>query len=398
VAVRAYDGTVMGPADAPATIVVNEPAALARIVAGRGRELALARAYVAGEIDIEGDIFALLALRDAIAPHRPDLATAKMLAETLRGGSLKELKPPPPPPEEVKLHGRRHTRARDAGAITAHYDVSDDFYGLVLGPSMVYSCAVFEHDDDTLEQAQFNKLDLICRKLGLSEGRRLLDIGCGWGSLVLHAAEHYGVRAVGVTISRHQLELARKRVADRGLTDRVEVRYQDYRDIADGPFDAISSVGMFEHVGLARTGQYMATAASLLAPGGRFLNHAITRPAGEKERIDPDGFINRYVFPDGELLEVGKIVSAVQAAGLEVRHVESLREHYATTLRRWVDNLQANWDDAVAEVGPARARIWRLYMAATSVGFESGATSIHQVLAVKPLPGGVSRFPSRPDW
>ena len=226
---------------------------------------------------------------------------------------------------------------------------------------------------------------------------RLLDVGCGWGGMLLHAAEHHGVEAVGVTLSERQAELAEKRIADAGLAGRVRVRLQDYRDVADGPYDAISSIGMFEHVGLSQLSLYFERLFQLLRPGGRLLNHGISRPPFQRSRFTRTGFIDRYVFPDGELHEVGTVVSTVQQAGLEVRHVESLREHYALTLRSWVANLEANWDACVAEVGEARARIWRLYMAASAVNFEAGRTQIHQVLAVRAADGGAeSGMPLRP--
>ena len=402
IAVRAYDGSRAGPADAVATIVVRDPRALSRVVL-RPDELGLARAFVTGELDVEGDLYAVL---DHMAELSPSWRDPRWLASMARvaGRALRER--PAPPAEEVHLRGFRHSKRRDAAAVTHHYDVSNDFYQLVLGPALTYSCAVFEHPDDTLEQAQANKHELICRKLEVGDGTRLLDVGCGWGSLLLHAATRHGARGVGVTISRPQVELAAKRVADAGRNDQLEIRLQDYRDVDDGPFDAISSVGMFEHVGQARFGTYTSRLFDLLRPGGRLLNHAISRPptvagapfhearsrarnvataAGliSAGRIHSP-FFQRYVFPDGELLEVGTVVSTLQQGGFEVRHVESLREHYPLTLRRWVANLERNWDEAVAQVGAVRARIWRLYMAGSALGFERNGVSIHQVLAVKP--------------
>jgi cyclopropane-fatty-acyl-phospholipid synthase len=400
IAVECYDGSRVGPVEPPATVRIVSPEAINRLVAGRGRELAFARAYIAGEIDIEGDIHAVIALRDRVA--RPKITLSMLRNAAAQVGvtnvrSLLSLRSPEPPPEEVRLHGRLHGKARDAAAISAHYDVSNRFYELFLGPSMTYSCAVFEHEDDPLDRAQWSKYDLICRKLDLREGKRLLDIGCGWGGMALHAARNYGVQAVGITISREQYEFARKRVADAGLGDQVEIRLEDYRDVHDGPFDAISSIGMFEHVGERRLAAYMAQAMRLLAPRGRFLNHAITRPHGSGPGMDPDGFVNRYVFPDGELLELGQIISAMHKSGLEVRHAETLREHYSRTLRHWVSNLEQNWDEAVAEVGTARARIWRLYMAGSSLAFATNDIQVQQVLAVRP-DGGNSGMPQRPDW
>jgi cyclopropane-fatty-acyl-phospholipid synthase len=400
VAVECYDGSRVGPIDAPATVRIVSPAAIRRIVTGRGRELAFARAYIAGEIDLEGDLYTIITMRDRVPRPKPSVsllrnAAAELGVTNLR--SLLQVRAPAPPPEEIRLHGRLHGKARDAAAISSHYDVSNDFYQMFLGPSMTYSCALFEHEDDSLDRAQWAKYDLICRKLDLHEGKRLLDIGCGWGGMALHAARNYGVQAVGITISREQCEFARKRVVDAGLNDRVEIRLEDYRDVHDGPYDAISSIGMFEHVGERRLETYMAQAMHLLTPRGRFLNHAITRPTGRRGGMDPDGFINRYVFPDGELLELGQIISAMHRVGFEVRHAETLREHYERTLRSWVANLEARWDDAVAEVGTARARIWRLYMAGSAIAFATNQIQVQQVLAVRP-DGGKSGMPMRPDW
>jgi cyclopropane-fatty-acyl-phospholipid synthase len=277
--------------------------------------------------------------------------------------------------------------------------VSNEFYRLVLGPTMAYSCAVFEHETDSLETAQANKFELVCRKLGLSPGMRLLDIGCGWGGMVLHAAARHGVEAVGVTVSVPQAEHAEKRVADAGLGDRVEIRVQDYRDIGDGPFDAISSIGMFEHVGASQLSAYFSRVADLLGAQGRLVNHAISRPTPDgRPRLHRRGFYDRYIFPDGELHEVGQVVSGIQDAGLEVRDVEGLREQYARTLRRWVSNLEANWDRAVEEAGLTRARIWRLYLAVSAVMFEDNRIHVDQVLAVNTPASGSSGFPLRPDW
>ncbi|MCI0634891.1 MAG: cyclopropane-fatty-acyl-phospholipid synthase family protein [Actinobacteria bacterium] len=400
IAVRAYDGSRLGPTDAPATLLVRSPNVFRRLVTAPG-ELGLGRAYVSGELDVEGDLFAALAaLRDRI----PDVRAfnARQWADVLRlaGSSFAStgLRPLPVPPEEARLHGRRHSKARDAAAIAHHYDVSNAFYRLVLGPSMTYSCAVWERPDVTLEQAQAAKYELVCRKLGLEPGMRLLDVGCGWGGMVLHAAAGHGVRAVGVTLSRAQAEWAEKAVAEAGLAERVEIRYQDYRDVGRGenhPFDAISSIGMFEHVGLSQLRTYFGGLRRLLRPGGRLLNHGISRPPNAaRTRFRRRSFIDRYVFPDGELHEVGSVVSTIQRSGLEVRHVESLREHYALTLRAWVRNLEAGWDEAVAEVGPSRARVWRLYMAASALNFEAGRTQVHQVLAVR-LDRGRSGLPLR---
>jgi cyclopropane-fatty-acyl-phospholipid synthase len=396
IAVEAYDGSRSGPVDAPATIVIRSPDALRRIVTAPG-ELGLARAYVSGDLELQGSIWALLELRDRI----PDVQLEpKMMLRLVRElGGWREVRPLPPPDEEVRLRGRRHSKARDAAAISHHYDVSNAFYRLVLGPSLTYSCAVWHHQDDTLEAAQANKYELICRKLDLRPGMRLLDVGCGWGGLVMHAAQNHGVQAVGITISRQQAELAEKRVAEAGLSDQVQIRVQDYREVADGPYDGISSIGMFEHVGEARLAEYFECLRRLVRPEGRLLNHGIGRPArSEKARLPRRSFINRYVFPDGELHEIGRVISITQDAGFEVRHVESLREHYALTLRRWVANLEEQWDDAVSEVGAPRARVWRLYMAGSAINFEAGRSQVHQVLSVPREPGGLSGLPLRPQF
>lgn len=394
VAIRAYDGSHAGPPDA-ATLVIRSPDAVRRVLSSLG-ELGMARAYVAGDIDVEGDIYAVLAaLREGMgdALRRPQSWAA--LARLMRGtGGLR--RSPEPPPEEVRLHGRRHSRSRDTAAIAHHYDLSGDFYRLLLGPTMTYSCAVWEDPSVGLDAAQEAKYDLICRKLGLVEGMRLLDVGCGWGGMAMHAARHFGVRAVGVTLSREQAELARRRVADAGLTDRVEIRLGDYREIEDGPYEAISSIGMFEHVGADQLGRYFSRMHALLAPQGRLLNHGISIPVG----IGPMGrnsFFQRYIFPDGELEQIGTVVSAVQHAGLEVRHVENLREHYALTLRAWVRNLEGSYAEAVGLAGAGRARVWRLYLAASAMGFEGGELEIHQTLAVR-ADAGSSGMPWRPVW
>lgn len=385
--IRAWDGSEAGRPDAAITLVVRSPDALRRVLWAPG-ELGLARAHVAGDLDIEGSIFDLLSLQDEPARAGPaSLVAATRLAA--RHGALG--RPPAAPPEESRLRGRRHSKRRDRSAITHHYDVGNDFYRLVLGPSLTYSCAYFPEPTTTLEQAQALKCELVCRKLGLEPGMRLLDVGCGWGTLAMHAALHHGATVVGVTISDEQADLARRRVEAAGLADRVDIRLCDYRDVTGGPFDAISSIGMFEHVGQARMAEYLAILHGLLRPGGRLLNHAISRPSSRSDAAISDrSFVGRYVFPDGELLEVGTVVTAAQDAGIEVRDVESLREHYGRTLRHWVANLEAGWDDAVALVGEARARVWRLYMAGSALGFEAGRINIHQVLGVRPGAAGAS--------
>lgn len=380
VTVRFWDGSTIADGR-PTTLHVRSPEAVRHLLWAPG-ELGLGRAYVAGHLALDGDVYDLLALAD----HGDRLQlrprdVARLVPAARRLGILGRR--PPVPPEEARLSGRRHSRERDAAAVRHHYDVSNDFYRIVLGPSLTYSCAYFTTEDATLEDAQAAKYDLICRKLGLREGMRLLDVGCGWGGMVLHAAREHGVTAVGVTLSPAQQDLARKRIAEAGLTDRVDIRLQDYRDVDDGPFDAISSIGMFEHVGLEMLERYFRRLFDLLAPGGRLLNHGISRPSGEGG-FDRGSFVDKYVFPDGELHEVGRVVTCMQELGFEVRDVHSLREHYARTLRSWVDNLVASWDDAVRFTSEGRARVWHLYMAASAVNFEEHRSSIHQVLAVKP--------------
>ncbi len=394
VAVVAYDGSRTGPADASTVLRIRNPQALQRIVSAPG-ELGFARAFVAGDIDIEGDLYEVLQLRDRVSLRRSMTHSRQCIQLARLAGAVH--RPPPPPAEEARLRGRRHTKGRDAAAISHHYDVSNDFYRLLLGPTMTYSCAAWETPQMGLEAAQDAKYEMICRKLALEPGMRLLDVGCGWGGMTIHAARHHGVRAVGVTISKEQGTLARERVATAGLDGRVEIRLADYRDVHDGPYDAISSIGMFEHVGAARLDAYVTALHGLLAPGGRLLNHAISRPPGGRARLANRGFMQRYVFPDGELHEIGEVVSTLQRGGLEVRHVESLREHYALTLRAWVSNLESSYDEAVALVGEGRARVWRLYLAGSAMGFESGDLQVHQSLAVK-SESGRSAMPLRPRW
>jgi cyclopropane-fatty-acyl-phospholipid synthase len=294
-------------------------------------------------------------------------------------------------------YGFRHSKARDAEAISHHYDVSNTFYEWVLGPSMTYTCACYPTDDSTLEEAQEHKYDLVARKLNLQPGMRLLDVGCGWGGMVRHAAKHYGVKALGVTLSRQQAEWAAKAIAEDGLSDVAEVRYSDYRDVREREFDAVSSIGLTEHIGAKNLGAYFSFLRSKLRPQGRLLNHCITRPT-TTERVHIRGFIDRYVFPDGELEGAGRIISAMQDNGFEVRHEENLREHYARTLHGWCDNLNDNWDAAVREVGLGRTKVWGLYMAGSRLGFERRTIELHQVLGVRVDDNGDSGMPLRPDW
>ncbi|WP_406139326.1 class I SAM-dependent methyltransferase [Streptomyces sp. NBC_01089] len=409
VRIRAWDGSESGPPGTP-VLVIRHRRALRRLLWKPG-ELGLARAWVAGEIDVDGDLYAALDLLAGLIWERDDPAELKKarlplfdpkLRAAARGlldiGGL--LPPPPPPAEEIRRRrGPVHTKRRDQQAISHHYDVGNDFYELVLGPSMVYSCAYWA-EDSTLETAQRDKLDLVCRKLALKEDMRLLDVGCGWGSMAIHAAREYGARVTGVTLSREQAVYARKRIADEGLTDRIEIRVQDYRDVKDGPYDAISSIGMAEHVGSVRYREYADDLFALLKPGGRLLNHQIgRRPERDESAYEIDAFIDSYVFPDGELSPIGRTVELLEEAGFEARDVEMLREHYALTLREWVANLEARWPEAVRLTSPGRARVWRLYMAASALAFENNRIGVNQVLAVKTPEGGASGLPRRTrDW
>ena len=395
IGIHCWDGSRIGPPSAEATIVLNSPNALRRILYSPN-ELGFGRAYVSGDIDIRGNIFSALEVRERlVGAHRDlrlDRATRAALIRAARATGALGL-PLRRPSEEARLSGKLHSHGRDRAAIAHHYDVSNAFYRLVLGSSMTYSCAVFTVPTATLEEAQTSKHDLVARKLGLKPGMRVLDVGCGWGGFLVHAASTYGVSGVGITLSEPQADVAEKRIAEAGLAGQVEIRVQDYRDVGDGPFDAISSIGMFEHVGLARLNDYFANLYGLLSPKGRLLNHAISRPPGPPG-FNKKSFVSHYVFPDGELHEVGSVVSAMQTHGFEVRDVESLREHYALTLRAWVANLEDNFEEAVSLVGQPRARIWRLYMAGSAVNFEDGGINVHQVLGVKPGLGGSSGMPS----
>jgi cyclopropane-fatty-acyl-phospholipid synthase len=395
---RFWDGSAVGPTDGPGTVLVHSPDALRRLLWAPG-DLGIARAYVVGDLDFDGDAFSVLrALQEGSQDFRR-LGVGGLGAALKVAGRVGALgRPLAPPAEEMRPQGWRHSKQRDARAISHHYDVGNDFYRLVLGPSLTYSCARFPDDTTTLEDAQAGKHELVCAKLGLPESRgaRLLDVGCGWGSMAMHAAARHGATVVGITISDAQADLARQRVAAAGLADHVEIRLQDYRDLRGEEFDAISSIGMFEHVGAARTEDYFETLRGLLRPGGRLLNHAISSIGGSK--LGGRSFLARYVFPDGELLDVGEVVLAMERTGFEVRDVESLREHYARTLRHWVANLDGHWDEAVALVGVARARVWRLYMAASAVGFDDGGVAIHQVLGVVPDARGRSAMPAVRSW
>jgi cyclopropane-fatty-acyl-phospholipid synthase len=392
---RAYDGSTAGPKDAEMLLEVRRPEAISYIATAPG-ELGLVRAYVTGALEIHGDIHgAITALLKNVKP----LPWAERLA-ILRALGPNALRRPPLPAEEAPppwRRGLRHSKKRDAAAISHHYDVSNRFYEIVLGPSMAYTCAVFPRDDATLEEAQFEKFDLVCRKLGLKAGDRLLDVGCGWGGMVIHAAEHYGVEAIGVTLSSAQAEWAQAAIERRGLGDTAQVRFGDYRDVHETGFDHVSSIGLTEHIGLKNLPSYFSFLAQKVKPGGRLLNHTITR-ASNRQDHRAGKFIDRYVFPDGELEGPGTIASAMHDNGFELRHTENLREHYAMTLRDWGANLERDWDEAVAEAGEHKARIWRLYMASSRFGFDRNTIELHQFLGVRLPDDARSGMPLRPDW
>ncbi|MFD9939632.1 class I SAM-dependent methyltransferase [Nonomuraea sp. NPDC059023] len=398
----AYDGSKAGPDGSDVTIEVKSPIAVAYLAQAPG-ELGLARAYVSGHIDVHGDIYTLLDRMWNITTN--DLTLAEKVDAVRSLGMKPLMMRVPPPPQEMRQStlaklGSRHAKQRDAEAIHHHYDVSNRFYEWVLGPSMAYTCAVYPTQESTLEEAQFAKFDLVAKKLDLKPGMRLLDVGCGWGGMVMHAAKNYGVKALGVTLSKQQAEWAQAAIKEAGLEDLAEVRFMDYRDVPEGDFDAVSSIGLTEHIGAANVPAYFSFLYGKLRPGGRILNHCITRPTGKEKTFNKGGFINRYVFPDGELESVGYLVRQMEDLGFEIRHEENLREHYAKTLRAWCDNLDANWEDAVQEVGMGTARVWALYMAGCIVGFERNKVQLHQVLGVKLDKEGRSGVPLRPavNW
>jgi cyclopropane-fatty-acyl-phospholipid synthase len=398
---RAYDGSSAGAPGAPVRITVRSPVAVSYLAQAPG-ELGLARAYVSGHLDVDGDMYTALARMTSAQTASLDIPERLRLLAAL--GGPKVLWPRvPPPPQEVRVNrrwlgGRLHSKDRDATAISHHYDVSNRFYEWVLGPSMAYTCACYPREDASLEEAQVYKFDLVARKIGLREGMRLLDVGCGWGGMVMHAAREYGVKALGVTLSAQQASWAQQAIAKAGLAGLAEVRHLDYRDVPETGFDAVSSIGLTEHIGKAGLPGYFGFLYGKLKPGGRLLNHCITRPDGNEPTRRRGGFINRYVFPDGELESPGYLISRMHDTGFEVRHEENLREHYAKTLAAWCANLDAHYDEAVAEVGPGTARVWRLYMAGSRLGFERNQIQLHQVLCVRLAPGGASGMPLRPDW
>lgn len=398
----AYDGSRAGVLDARFRIDVRSPYAVSYLVHSPGA-LGLARAYVAGYLDVEGDMYQTLAMMSQVMDGMTGKDRLRVLAgivddPLLRGAVTRRLEPPPQEVRTGRTSWFRHTKQRDAKAISHHYDVSNTFYEWVLGPSMAYTCACYPHEGATLEEAQFHKFDLVAKKLGLKPGMRLLDVGCGWGGMVMHAAREYGVQALGVTLSKQQAEWAQKAIAEAGLTDVAEVRHLDYRDVREEGFDAISSIGLTEHIGKANLPAYFAFLNSKVKTGGRLLNHTITRPDNLQPSMRQEGFINRYVFPDGELEGPGEVMSVMNDSGFEIRHEENLREHYVRTLEGWCRNLDDHWDEAVEEVGQGTARVWRLYMAGCRLGFELNWIQLHQTLGVKLDENGHSGMPLRPDW
>ncbi len=385
-AVALWDGTRVDATtpDAP-TFSLRSPEALAHILRSPG-ELGIGRAYVAGQIDVDDMDAALEVVTGWDVPPLDTAAKARLGAAILRGAGL--TKPPAIPSIELRQQGALHSLLRDRSAIAYHYDAGNDFFKLFLDPKMVYSCAIFSRGATTLEEAQDTKLDLVATKLALQPGDRLLDVGCGWGAFAIHAAQRYGARVVGITLAREQAELARERVREAGLQDQIEIRLADYRELADEPFDAISSIGMVEHVGENQIDDYARVLHRMLRPGGLLLNHGIAQ-LQRGEFTKPGAFSERYVFPDGETLPLSRIELALERAGFVTDHIEGFGADYAQTLRHWIARFEEHYDQAVAICGAERARVWRIYLRAARNGFENGFTSIYQVRATKP--GGVTR-------
>ncbi|MGN6871423.1 MAG: class I SAM-dependent methyltransferase [Solirubrobacteraceae bacterium] len=376
--VRFWDGTEVPATEAGSpTLTLTTPRALAHALRAPG-ELGLGRAYVAGMIEVD-DLEGALRMVDTFEP--PPLSMrqrAELAVAVIRACGL--VSPPPVPKAELRLRGARHTIARDRRAVRHHYDVGNEFFALFLDPSMTYSCAYWQGGATTLAEAQEAKLELVCKKLALTEGERVLDVGCGWGSFVIHAAQRHGVKAVGITLAEEQARLARERVREAGVADRVEIRLADYREVADGPFDAIASIGMVEHVGAEQIDVYARRLYSLLKPGGRLLNHGIAK-LKDFDTPDEGAFSERFVFPDGVPLPLSRILQALERTEFTTTHVEGLQDDYARTIGYWIEGFDAHWEDAVRLAGIERARIWRLYLRAARQGFETGWASVYQVLA-----------------
>jgi cyclopropane-fatty-acyl-phospholipid synthase len=405
VRIRAWDGSEAGPAIDPTAdpaapvLILRHRRALRRLLWNPG-ELGLARAFVAGELDVEGDLATGLSRfwtqARAHRPGRPDAALVRDAA--VLAARLGVVGPrPAPPASEARLHGGLHSRRRDRDAIAHHYDLSNAFYRFLLDPAMAYSCGYWTREPGAgygLADAQRDKLDLICRKLDLRPGMRLLDVGCGWASLLVHAARHYGVTAVGVTLSAQQRELGLARVAELGLADRVEIRLQDYREIPDAQFDAVASIEMGEHVGQDNYPVYAAQLHRLLRPQGRLLLQQMSRgAAGANSAPGGGAFMERYVAPDMYMRPLGETLTMLEAAGLEVVDVHGLREHYVATVRPWLATLQENRAQAEALIGPEQYRVWLLYLAGAALAFEENRMGVHQVLMVRPDDRGRSELP-----
>ena len=387
----AYDGSKGGRLGSDVRLEVKSPKAIAALLGAPG-QLGLARAYVTGDLEVTGDLYTAF---DRLAQAAVREISWQEKARLARRFAPFLLQKPPPPPEEARVNGGRHSRRRDAQVISHHYDVSNRFYEWVLGPTMAYTCAVFESEDATLEQAQVEKFDLVCRKLQLEPGMRVLDVGCGWGGFALHAAANYGVEVIAVTLSEQQARWGQRAVSEAGLDRLVDIRHSDYRAVRESGFDRIASIGLTEHIGKANYPAYFGFLHSKLVDGGRLLNHCITRTDPSQRTLTRNGFINRYVFPDGELVHVGVLIDAMERQRLEVQHEENLRLHYARTLGFWLDNLQQRWDEAVQEVGLRKARVWRLYLAASKWGFARNRIQLHQVLATRTGGDGDDGMPLR---
>jgi cyclopropane-fatty-acyl-phospholipid synthase len=373
-----WDGTEV-PAtepDAP-TFTLHSPQALAHLLRAPG-ELGLGRAYALGLIDADDLDRAIRVVDTFQAPRIPPRQIARLVLGLVRACGITA--PPRVPSSELRLRGPRHTIARDRRAVRHHYDAGNDFFALFLDESMTYSCALFSRGAQTLEEAQAAKRELVCTKLALKPGERVLDVGCGWGSFAIHAAQRHGVRVLGITLSEPQVELARRRAREAGLADQVEFRVADYRELAEAPFDAICSIGMVEHVGEERIDEYARRLAGLLRPGGRLLNHGIAK-LEDLDTPDEGAVSERFVFPDGVPLPLSRVIAAVERAGLTTTHVEGLQGDYAETIRHWIERYEARWEDAVRIAGEERARIWRLYLYAARQGFITGWASVYQVLA-----------------
>ncbi len=373
-------GRVEATRDGGPVISFRSPDAISQVLRAPG-ELGLGRAYVTGEIDVD-DIDKVMGLLGRwSAPPLGAAAKAKFGLAALRAAGLK--RPPPPPAAELRPPGKRHTKKFDSATVRHHYDVSNEFFALFLDESMTYSCALFADGAQSLEEAQFAKLDLVCRKLGLAPGRKLLDVGCGWGSMGIHAAREFGAEVTGITLSPPQAELANQRAREAGVAELCDFRVQDYREIGDERFDAVSSIGMIEHVGGDNIDEYAACVAGALAPGGKVLNHGITWT--EPEVHIGAEFSERYVFPGGEIPPVSRVILAFERAGLEPLHVENLHRDYIETLRHWAERLDRNLPEAERLAGEERVRVWRLYLRAARNGFEIGLTSLFQTLLSAPI-------------